>query len=238
MKGKTHNVKQLNDWKERLDRQKAVLKESRGHFIIIASYRTGGPGYEGEPYLIEGQSSTLSEEFLRQHAYDLGVQNVVERRRGLAVQAAPGDDRVNGISIDWGTGATASLFSGREVSFQEGTSYSTDTVVKSWDDIDRLRFDPENRWAQYELNFWRGVSSAYAEGIAVTPHLYRSPLDLANDLRGNRIFEDMYLEPEQVERLVSKCADMIIDADRFFKAQIPLLREALYFHHHTLGYHG
>jgi hypothetical protein len=213
-------------WKERLDRQKAVLREGKGHFVVVASCATGGPGYEGDPYVIEGQTGTLSEEFLRKHAYDMGIQSAVNCRRGMPAQAAAGDDGVSGIYVDWGTGATASLFTGREVSFQEGTAYSTDTVVKRWDDIDKLRFDPENRWVQYELAFWRGVSSAYVEGIALLPKLYRSPLDLANDLRGNRIFEDMVLEPEQVERLVERCTDMIIDADRFFHAQMPLFRKA------------
>jgi len=213
-------------WQERLERQKAVLKEGRGHFVVMTSYATGGPGPEGEPYEIEGQTGRLSEEFLQKHAYDLGVQNAVNCRRAMPAMIAAGDDGVQGIFIDWGTGATASLFSGREANFQEFTSYSTDTVVKRWDDIDKLRFDPENRWVKYELEFWRGVSSAYAEGIALLPKLYRSPLDLANDLRGNRIFEDMILEPEQVERLVERCTDMIIDADRFFHAQVPVIRQA------------
>ncbi|MEI6218079.1 MAG: hypothetical protein WCP86_04210 [bacterium] len=213
-------------WKMRLNRQKAFLKEGKGHFLILASYGEGGPAPAGEPYVIDGQCSTLSEEFLQKHAYDLGVQHVLNYRRRMPAVAAAGDDAVHSIYVDWGTGATASLFTGREVSFQEDTAYSTDTVIKTWDDIEKLHFDPENRWVQYELAFWRGVSSAYVEGIAILPKLYRSPLDLANDLRGNRIFEDMYLDPEQVERLIGRCTDMIIDADRFFNAHIPLLHEA------------
>lgn len=123
-------------------------------------------------------------------------------------------------------GFAAALFTGGAVHFQEGTSYLVDTVVKTWDDIDRLRFDPDSRWAQYALAFWRGVAAEYVEGSAVTPHVYRSPLDLANDLRGNGIFEDMYNEPEEVEHLVGKCTDMIIEVDRHYRSEIPLLREA------------
>lgn len=215
-----------SDWKQRLARQQAVLKEGRGHLVVIASYGTGGPEPADAPYVIPGQTATMSEEFLRKHAYDLGVQNVVYGRRALEWMAPAGDDSLPGLYIDWGTGATASLFTGREANFQEGTSYSTDTVVKRWDDIDKLRFDPENRWVKYELEFWRGVASAYVEGIALLPKLYRSPLDLANDLRGNRIFEDMVLEPEQVERLIERCTDMIIEADRFFHAELPVIRQA------------
>ena len=213
-------------WYQRLERQKALLKEGRGHFVVIASYAAGGPGLEGEPYEIDGQTSTLSEEFLQKHAYDLGVQNAVNGRRGMPAMIAAGDDSVPGFYSDWGPGAAASLFTGQEANFQEATSYSRDTVVKRWDDVDTLRFDPENRWVKYELEFWRGLSSAYVEGMALLPKLYRSPLDLANDLRGNRIFEDMIIEPEQVERLIARCTDMIIDADRFFHAQVPIMRQA------------
>ena len=213
-------------WKTRLERQRSVLKEGSGHLLVFAWYSEGGPAPAGEPYMIEGQTGTLSEEFLQKHAYDLGIQGVRHCTRHMNVLEAAEDDSLHCIHIDWGTGACASLFTGRPVSFQEGTAYSTDTVIKSWDDIDRLKFDPENRWVKYELDFWRGVSSAHVDGIAVNPHLYRSPLDLANDLRGNRIFEDMYLAPEQVERLVSKCADLIIELDRHYRTEIPLLREA------------
>jgi len=213
-------------WRRNLNHQKAVIKEGRGHLLVFPWYSEGGPPPTGEPYVIEGQGNTLSEEFLQKHAYDLGIQATRHCERHMGWLEAAGGDSVHGIHIDWGTGACASLFTGRAVSFQEGTAYSTDTVIKSWDDVDRLRFDPDNRWVQYELDFWRGASSAYVEGIAVTPHLFRSPLDLANDLRGNCIFEDMYLAPEQVERLVSRCADLIIECDRHFRAEIPLLREA------------
>ena len=211
-------------WQRRLNHQRAFMKEGRGHFVICAGYSEGGPAAEGEPYVIEGQNSTLSEDFLRKHAFDLGVQNVRNFARYMPAKAAADDDSIPGFYLEWGTGFAAALFTGGAVHFQEGTSYLADTVVKTWDDIDRLRFDPDNRWAQYALSFWRGVSSEYVEGTALTPHVYRSPLDLANDLRGNRIFEDMCLEPEEVERLVGKCADMIIEADRHYRSEIPLLR--------------
>ena len=29
-------------WQERPERQKAVLKDGRGHFVVIVSYSTGG----------------------------------------------------------------------------------------------------------------------------------------------------------------------------------------------------
>ena len=88
------------DWRQRLARQQAVLKEGRGHLIVIASYGTGGPEPADQPYVIAGQTATMSEEFVRKHAYDLGVQNVVYGRRALEWQAAAGDDSLPGIYID------------------------------------------------------------------------------------------------------------------------------------------
>lgn len=213
----------MNNWKERLTRQEEVLTGARGHIICCAWYDDRGPWPD---YNVEGQSAVLSEEFLARHAYDLGVQAARYRAFWLEGQLAVDDDYIPSAFTDWGVGATASMFTGREVSFQECTSYSTDHVIKSWDDIDKLRFDPENRWIQWELDYWRGFSSAYSEGVAVVGHFWRSPLDFANDYRGNQIFLDMYLEPGQVERLVAKCTDLIIEADRFFREQIPLLRTA------------
>ncbi len=212
------------EWKQRYERQREVLIDGTRHFVVTVGYGEGRPPFE--PVTIEGQTGTLSEEFLDEHAYDLGIQTVRNCEGQMVAQEPVPDDGVPSIAVDWGTGATAALFTGGDVIFQEMTSYSAGPVVESWDDVDALRFDPENRFAQRELEFWRGVASAYVDGIALSGHLFRGPLDLANDLRGNRLFVDMHLEPEQVERLVGVCADMIIECDRFLRSEIPLLREA------------
>ena len=210
--------------KDRYKRQREVLIDATRHFAVLVGYSDDRPPFE--PYAIDGQTGTLSEEFLAEHAYDLGVQAAKNCEGAIIAQEPVPDDNVASIAVDWGTGATAALFSGGDVIFQEMTSYTAGPVVESWDDVDKLHFDPQNRLAQWEAEFWRGVSSAYVEGIAVTGHLFRSPLDLANDLRGNQLFMDMHIEPEQVERLVGVCTDMIIECDKFFRSEFPLLREA------------
>jgi hypothetical protein len=45
--GKAQRMRTMSTgiWKERLDRLKAVLKEGRGHFVVVASYATGGTGW-------------------------------------------------------------------------------------------------------------------------------------------------------------------------------------------------
>jgi len=212
-------------WERRLARQDRYLTEGEGHFLILGGYSEGQPERTNEHH-IEGQTDVLSEAFLQAHAYDLGIQTAQWATHQLAVHGQLADDALPCHAIDFGVGSTASLFTGGRVFFEEHTSYSADTVVKTWDDIDRLRFDPDNRWVHYDLDFWRGFSSAYTPGLAVSPHFFRSPLDLANDLRGNQIFMDMHDEPEQVDRLVTVCTDMIIDAVGFLRQEIPLFSEA------------
>ena len=209
---------------DRYKRQHEVLVDATRHFTVLVGYSDDRPPFE--PYAIEGQSGTLSEEFLDAHAYDLGVQAAKNCEGAIIAQERVPDDNVASIAVDWGTGATAALFSDVDVIFQEMTSYTAGPAVESWDDVDNLRFDPESRLAQREVEFWRGVSSAYVEGTALTGHLFRGPLDLANDLRGNGLFMDMHLEPEQVDRLIGVCTDMIIECDKFFRAEFPILREA------------
>ena len=58
--------------KDRYKRQHEVLVDASRHFAVLMGYSEGRPPFE--PYAIEGQSGTLSEEFLDKHAYDLGVQ--------------------------------------------------------------------------------------------------------------------------------------------------------------------
>ncbi len=213
-------------WQARLKRQDKYLTEGEGHFLILGGYTEDGPEQTNR-HPIEGQiDGLLSEEFLEAHAYDLGIQTALWAAHQLVVHEPVDDDALPGNAIDFGVGSTTSLFTGGEVSFREYTSYSLDTFVKTWDDIDRLKFDPDNRWVKYDLEFWRGFSSAYAPGIAASPHFFRSPLDLANDLRGNQIFIDMYDEPEQVDRLVARCTDMIIEAAAFIRQEIPMFAEA------------
>jgi hypothetical protein len=207
-------------WRARLERQDRFLKEGKGHFLIMGGYTENVPEWT-EKHEIAGQTDVLSEEFLAKHAYDLGIQTALWAKYELAVKGVLDDDSLPGHAPDFGTGSTAALFTGGKVCFQEYTSYSLDTFVKTWDDIDKLEFDPNNRWVQYDLESWRGVFSAYVPGTALSPHFFRSPLDLANDLRGNQIFIDMHDAPEQVDRLVTRCTDMIIDAIDFLRQEIP-----------------
>jgi hypothetical protein len=217
----------MSTWQERLAKQDRYFKDGEGHFLILAGYSDHWPE-QTETHEIPGQhpERLLSEEFLAKHAYDLGIQTALWGANHTAGCDLVDGDTICGDAIDFGVGSTASLFTGGKVQFEEYTSYSRDTFIKTWDDIDKLTFDPENRWVEYDLQYWRGFSSAYSPGMAACPHFFRSPLDLANDLRGNQIFIDLHDSPDEVDRLLTRCTDMIIEAANYLRDEIPLLREA------------
>lgn len=180
-------------------------------------------------YNIEGQPLVLTKGFVKKNAYELGIQTMKRVQGAAAYHATVGDDWHPFANLfGWGFGVTANLISGKEdIVFEEGTSYATGPVIKDWDDLGKLSLDLDNYWITQVRKYWEGVASAYdMEGIAVLPFANRSPLDFANDLRGNDIYMDLYDHPEEVEALLWYCTKCIIEIDRHLREEIPLLRTA------------
>ena len=216
------------DLEARLERQRTFFCEAKGHFLVFASC-SDGVVHPEVTIDLDGWPALVSEDLLEERAFDLGVSKMRSVKATAVSQQRLDDDSCPfpgwlQATSDWGVGATAALFTGGDVVFEESTSYTTAPLLQTWDDLDDLCFNPDNRWVRYDLDLWRGMESEYAEGIPVTPHLFRSPLDLANDLRGNRLFIDLYDHPEQVKRLLDWCTDSIIELDKLLRREIPLLR--------------
>jgi len=215
------NSSQINDLWERLDRQRRFFDEGQGHLLVFASY----PREACAEARLYGPGQTVSERFLRAHSYEMGVERVRDVKAGAIDQVEVGDDSVVlpfwGLVGDWGTGHTAALYTGGDLVFEEDTSYTVDHPLSDWDRLDQLDLSLKGRWIDHELAFWRGVFSEYEEGLPATVHNFRSPLDLANDLRGNALFVDMHTQPERVHALLAQCTRAIIDLDRFFRGALP-----------------
>ena len=92
------------------------------------------------------QDKQLSEDLLRKHAFDLGIQSIRAAKAQAFDHEKIGDDWCPGVHIDWGVGMTTAFITGGNVVFEEGTTYTTGPVVKNWDDLDNLRFKSENKW--------------------------------------------------------------------------------------------
>lgn len=206
-----------------LKKQNDFICNSKGHILLFAEYVKDRTPVN---YPIAGQGSRLSEEFLHKHAFDLGIQAMKGAKAQAIDHEKTGDDFCPGVHIDWGTGLTAAFTTGGNVIFEDNTTYTAGPILKTWSDLDKLKLDSDNKWMAYALDFWRGVESEYVEGIAVTPNVFRSPLDLANDLRGNDLFLDLYECPENVTKLIDLCAESIIRLDQRFRDEIRILREA------------
>ncbi len=166
----------------------------------------------------------LSEEVLRQHAYDLGVRAVRNALVMARLQEKTGGHRCPGVFHNWGTGFTTALITGGDIIFEKSTTYTTGPVLQHLDEVARLTFNPDNRWMHYLVSFWRGVASENLDGLVVASHAYRSPLDLACDMRGQDLFTDFYDAPEAVERLLQYCMDSMVAVQRILEDRVPLLR--------------
>lgn len=166
----------------------------------------------------------LSEEFLERNAYDLGVRAV---RNALAVarlEEKTGGHRCPGIFHNWGTGFTTAMFTGGDVIFKKSTTYTAGPALNRIEDHTRLTFNPDNRWVRLAVEFWRGVASEDVDGLVVSAHAFRSPLDMAFDLRGQDLFTDLYDAPEAVEGLLQFCTQSILALHRHLEVCVPLLR--------------
>lgn len=196
------------------------------NLLIFAEHCAGSTCESIHRYNICGQNPTLSKEFHRNKSFECGIQAARYAAAAASYHAKIGDDWHSYINVDWGAGISAGYITGKEdVLFERYTNYSSGPVIDDWDDLGTLKLDLDNFWIECVRRFWWGVSSEYSvTGVAVQPIMFRSPLDYANDLRGNALFLDMYENPEEVESLIEYCARCIMTIDGHLRDEIPLLR--------------
>lgn len=174
----------------------------------------------------------LSDEFIDAHAYDLGVQAVRDALSMARLQQQTIDDDFCPFLMNrWGAAFPAAIFTGVGIRWLEGpgrvtTGYAASDQIKRWEDVPGA-FNLDNKWVEYALEFWRGVESQDIAGLVVTPMFYRTPLDLANGLRGNQLFTDLIDSPREVGSLLDLCAEYTLRLDRLFRSEIAVLREAM-----------
>lgn len=124
-----------------------------------------------------------------------------EKRAGLD------DDLLPSIAPWYGI-AEHTAFLGGEVEFSAETSYNR-VILKDWADFDSLRLDSGSMWMRLVTE---GIAY-YREkwGDVLVPKLRGAdgPSDIANIVRGNELFLDIYDEPEMVRKLADFCADAV-----------------------------
>ena len=128
------------------------------------------------------------------------------------------DDTVPSALVYWGIGSITAAMTALEP-FHDGiTSWLEPTL--SWEQINQLRFDPDNKWIQFALHVNQALWNLWDEDYHVLPFLHRSPLDAANGIRGTELFTEMYTDPKQVHRLLNWCVDWQLALERFLDRNV------------------
>lgn len=169
----------------------------------------------------------LSMEKIANNAYELGKLDMQVSRNVMKFHSIIEDDFHPMLVLNWGTGVTAGYISGSvDVKFHQNTSFAKGQFIEDLDDVENLIFPEKNMWMEYVGNYWRGVESEWeGEKISVSNH-FRSPLDVANELRGNDFFYDLYDDPDMLKLLISKITDKTIMLDKYWRNESKFLREA------------
>lgn len=119
------------------------------------------------------------------------------------------NDYVPALNLNFGYGVHSAYFSGAEVIQGEETSW-TRPVLTDWDGLDALRMDENNPWLQKILSGYRYLKAQCGEECALSAFCNAGPGDMANAIRGDALFTDLYDAPEQVHALMRRCVDAAI----------------------------
>jgi 5-methyltetrahydrofolate--homocysteine methyltransferase len=96
-------------------------------------------------------------------------------------------------------------------------------ALDDWKQLDRLRFDPNNRWFRRQLEFTQAlVGHAVGRYPVGAGQLMLGPVDMMMQLRGQeRLALDFYDSPEMVLALGQKCVDLCAAAVHALYAVVP-----------------
>lgn len=206
---------QLN---QRVERHRAFLeRRSAGDLLVYINHgrtpaltlflcgrlHAEGADRVGEPAWVRGVVDEYVAELRRSYAGFYGVE----------------DDSVPCAAVYWGIGGITAAMVGRDPVHDERTTWLEPNLA--WDAIDRLSFDPENKWVRFAVELNRALWALREDDYQVLPFLHRSPLDAANGIRGTELFVDMYQAPERVLALADWCADWSLAMEALLHAEAP-----------------
>ncbi len=115
------------------------------------------------------------------------------------------DDYPHLIGVHFDIGIQTAVMTGLEPRL-EGICWWLDCDL-SWEEIDTLSVQPDNRWFEMFDTLNDLLWDQWEGDYHFLPHWHRSPLDAANGIRGNVIFEEMYTDPDRVKALTDWCVD-------------------------------
>jgi hypothetical protein len=169
-----------------------------GQALILTSY-AGGPA--GEPIDFREFDFTRMGEHRRY--WDRLIGNFLA---GAADREDLDDDWMPGIEPSYGFGSFGAVYCDAPLTFTETTSY-IEPALDRLEDMNALDLTCEHFWACVFAEAARYLSGRSEGRYLVSAYPNPSPLDVANLLRGNAIFTDVYEQPELFHALLRRCLE-------------------------------
>jgi hypothetical protein len=167
-----------------------------GQILILCNY-AGGPS--GQAVDFRQYDFTRIDEHRRY--WNVLIANT---RAAIADRADLDDDWMPGVEAYYGFGSFGAVYCDAPLTFTGTTSY-IEPVLERLDDIDALDLAKERFWARLFVEAARYLSQKSEGRFMVSAYPNPSPLDVANLLRGNAIFTDVYEQPKQFHHLLERC---------------------------------
>jgi hypothetical protein len=121
------------------------------------------------------------------------------------------DDKIPTAMVFAGTGMlAAALVEDAALVQQVDTNYLHAPLAEGYDGLDCIGFRPENPWFQAQMIILRTFIEAWDGSFGIMPFAHFGPTDLANQLRGNALFTDLYEDEERVHQLLARCTEAIL----------------------------
>lgn len=115
-------------------------------------------------------------------------------------------DYIPSVSPAYGIGLCSAFLSNMEVIPGNDTSWIHPAMEDLYDER-RLRFDPSNPWIDFMQRYMRRAAELCDGDYCVATYGAMAPSDLANALRGNDLFYELYDDPDGVRRLLMRCVE-------------------------------
>jgi len=206
------------DLSRRIARQRAFHESDAPGDLLV--YVNRGRYLNLNPFLCQRLFAGPVEAVLDEHAVPGLIEDYAGLlRKDLVMLHELEDDTVPAAFVYWGIGGITAAMTGLDPVHAENTCWLKANF--RWEQIEELRFDPDNRWVQFALNINRELWRHWDEGFLILPFLHRSPLDAAYGIRGTEIFAEMYTAPGCVKELLEWCVDWQLSIENFLREQVP-----------------
>lgn len=123
------------------------------------------------------------------------------------------NDYFPALAVNMGYGVHSAYFSGQEVVMGNDTSW-VHPCIHEWEDMESLAMDESNLWYQKILQVAQLFVDWQQGEYAVSGFANAGPGDMANALRGNDLFMDLYDDPDRVHQLMQRCVAPIVWLER------------------------